>query len=153
MKKFFRLIGAIILCELAGIIGSLFTIKNIPTWYAALNKPSFNPPNYLFGPVWTALYIMMGISLFLIWESGKETKKAQVLFYVQLVLNAAWTMIFFGLRSPFWGFVEIIALWIMIIVCIVESGKISKAAAYLLVPYLLWVSFASVLTFSVWRMN
>lgn len=153
MKKFFRLIGAVILCELAGITGSLFTIKNIPTWYAALNKPAFNPPNWLFGPVWTALYIMMGISLFLIWESGKENKRAQVLFYIQLILNTAWTFIFFGLHSPFWGFVEIIALWIMIIVCIIEFGKISRAAAYLLVPYLLWVSFASILTFSVWRMN
>jgi len=151
--KFLRLVAAVIICELAGIIGSVFTVQNIPGWYAYLNKPSFNPPNYLFGPVWTTLYLLMGISVFLVWENKNKTGKAVIIFFAQLVLNACWTLIFFGLKSPGWAFVEIAALWIMIVWCIVEFRSISKPAAYLLIPYLLWVSYASVLTFSIWKLN
>jgi len=151
--KFLRLVAAVIICELAGIIGSVFTIQNIPGWYAYLNKPSFNPPNYLFGPVWTTLYLLMGIAVFLVWENKNRTSKAVIVFFVQLALNACWTLIFFGLKSPGWAFVEIVALWIMIVWCIIEFEGISKTAAYLLIPYLLWVSYASVLTFSIWKLN
>lgn len=151
--KFFRLVAAVIICELAGIIGSVFTVQNIPGWYTYLNKPSFNPPNYLFGPVWTTLYLLMGIAVFLVWENKNRTGKTLIVFFVQLALNACWTLIFFGLKSPGWAFVEIVALWIMIVWCIVEFRGISKAAAYLLIPYLLWVSYASVLTFSIWKLN
>jgi tryptophan-rich sensory protein len=153
MKK---LIFSIFICLFAGFIGSYFTTPAIPTWYATLLKPSFAPPNWVFFPVWTALFIMMGISLFLIWKKGWEDKTVKTAIYLfagQLVLNALWSVAFFGLRSPLLGLMEIILLWFAILVTILSFKKISRTAAYLLIPYILWVSFAAFLNFMIWRLN
>lgn len=152
--KILKLVGCILLSFVAGGIGSIFTAPAITNWYATLAKPSFNPPSWLFGPAWTTLYILMGIALFLVWESKKEHKKiAYTAFFVQLVLNALWSIIFFGWHNLGLAFAEIILLWLTIVWTIVSFGKISKPAAYLLIPYILWVSFASALTFAIWRLN
>jgi translocator protein len=146
----------IIICGLAGIIGTFFTIPAIPTWYAALNKPFFNPPSWVFGPVWIMLYALMGISFFIIWKKGlnkKENKIAVSLFSAQLVLNALWSIIFFGLQNILFALIEIIMLWIFLVITIIKFYKIDKRAAYLLVPYVLWVSFATILTFFIFILN
>ena len=122
----------------------------------SLEKPAFNPPSFLFGPVWTALYILMGISLYHVWMEGWErgdVRVAAALFCMQLVMNAGWTFFFFGLESPFLGFVEIIALWCAIVISMVFFFRIRKNAGILLIPYLLWVSFAMALTFTIWTLN
>lgn len=156
INNFFKLVLAIVISELAGVIGSLFTFSAIPTWYAGLAKPALNPPSWLFGPVWTTLYALMGIAAFLIWKNGwekKDVKAALGIFGLQLVLNAVWSIIFFGLKSPGWAFLEIILLWLAIAWAIVLFYKISRAAAYLLLPYILWVSFAAYLNYSIWALN
>lgn len=154
--NFPKLIFSIFICQLAGIIGSLFTFSAIPTWYATLNKPTFSPPNWLFGTVWTTLYLLMGISLYRVWISKtkkKEKMEGVVFFIIQLVLNALWSILFFGMQNPALAFVEIIFMWLFIVVTIFRFEKVDKLAAYLLVPYLLWVSFASILNFSIWQLN
>jgi len=144
----------VLVCLMAGAIGSVFTFQSIPTWYATLNKPSFSPPNWVFGPVWTALYIMMGVAAYLVYrEKNKGAKTALVFFGVQLALNVLWSFLFFGLQSPLYGVVCIILLWLAIAATIAKFYKISKTAGLILVPYLLWVSFASVLNFYVWMLN
>jgi translocator protein len=155
MKNVFKLIVSIIISQAAGVIGSLFTVQNIPTWYAGLNKPAFNPPNYIFGPVWITLYFIMGISFFLVWKNTKsyDIKVPVILFVVQLVLNSLWSIIFFGYKNPMFGFFEIILLWVFILLCILRFYPVSKTASWLLVPHLLWVSFASVLNFKIWMLN
>lgn len=155
MKNILKLIVSVVISQAAGAIGSLFTVQNIQTWYAGLNKPSFNPPNYLFGPVWITLYFMMGIAFFLVWKnSGKfDVKVPAILFITQLVLNALWSIIFFGMKNPMLGFFEIIILWVFIVLCVIKFYPVSKIAAWLLIPYLLWVSFASVLNFKLWMLN
>ena len=151
--------GSLILCVagtlLIGSISGLANVGNITGWYATLIKPSFNPPNYLFGPVWTALYILMGISLYLIIQSAKTDarKTALFIFTFQLVLNFSWSFLFFYFKWPGIAFIDIIILWIMIIMMILTFYKVSPLAAYLQVPYLLWVSFASVLNGSIWFLN
>lgn len=158
MKNLPKLIISIIGCELAGILGSIFTITSIPTWYATLDKPSFAPPNWIFGPVWTLLYFLMGISFFLIWKldgqkstskSSPSTEKRLSLvkkyFLAQLVLNFIWSPVFFGLKSPSLALFIIIALWVAIILTMKKFYPLSKPASYLLLPYLLWVSFATLL--------
>ena len=155
-NNFFKLAIAIVVAGLAGAIGSVFTVSAIPNWYAGLVKPALNPPSWVFGPAWTTLYALIGIAAFLIWKSGwdkKEVKKALGVFGIQLVLNALWSIIFFGLHSPGWALVDIIALWFAIVWTMVVFYKISKPAAYLLVPYILWVSFASYLNYSIWMLN
>ena len=151
-----KLIFSIFICLFAGFIGSYFTTPAIPTWFATLQKPSFAPPNWVFAPVWTSLYILMGISLFLVWQKGREDKTVKAAIYLfagQLVLNALWSFVFFGLRSPLLGLIEIIILWIAILATILSFMKISRTAAYLLIPYILWVSFASIVNFSIWSLN
>ena len=151
-----KLIFSIFICLFAGFIGSYFTTPAIPTWFATLQKPSFAPPNWVFAPVWTSLYIMMGISLFLVWQKGREDKPVKAAIYLfagQLVLNALWSFVFFGLRSPLLGLIEIIILWIAILATIMSFMKVSRTAAYLLIPYFLWVSFASIVNFSIWSLN
>jgi len=126
-NKILRLIFAILICQLAGAIGSAFTFSSIPTWYASLQKPFFNPPSWLFGPAWLLLYTLMGISLYLIWDKGlknKNVKLAVKIFGIQLILNALWTILFFGLRSPFYAFIEIILLWVSIVLTIFYFLKI-----------------------------
>jgi len=155
-KSWLQLIGAILLCEAAGLIGSVFTAQSIPTWYAGIVKPSFNPPNWVFGPVWTVLFALMGIALYLVWRQGIHkfpVEYALTVFGLQLALNVMWSLIFFGLHSPFLAAIEIAILWLAILWTIAAFWKVSRAAAYLLLPYLLWVSFAAVLTFSIWRLN
>ena len=156
LNNFLKLVIAIVVSELAGVIGSVFTISSIPTWYSTLQKPSFSPPNWIFGPAWTTLYFFMGVAAFLVWRHGverKEVKTALAIFGGQLALNTLWSIIFFGLHNPFWAFVEIIILWLAILLTIVSFYKVSKTAAYLLLPYILWVSFASVLNFSILVLN
>jgi translocator protein len=143
-------------CLIAGIIGSFFTTPSIKTWYADLVKPAFNPPNWLFGPVWTLLYILMGVSLYLYlqqWKGTREQKTGLAFFGIQLVLNALWSIIFFGLHMPLLAFAEIILLWMSILLTLLNFRKVSKAAAWLLVPYLMWVSFASALNFAIYFLN
>ena len=151
-KKIILLIVSIAICVLAGFIGSLFN-TSIKTWYATLNKPFFNPPNWLFAPVWTALFVLMGISLYLVWTSKKKTGTAFYLFSAQFVLNILWSFFFFYLQNPLYGFIEIIILWIFILLTILEFKKISKTAAYLMIPYICWVSFAAILNFSLMVLN
>jgi translocator protein len=160
-KNIVRLIVSVGVSLLAGAIGSFFTASAIPAWYAGLVKPSFNPPNWLFGPVWTLLYVLMGISLYLVWGKAiKNNRKkaaarnaAIMFFFIQLALNALWSILFFGLKMPWLAFFEIILLWSAILAAIIFSYRISKPAAYLLVPYILWVSFASALNFAIWMLN
>ncbi len=153
-----KFIISIIVCESAGIVGSFFTISSIAGWYAGLVKPALNPPAWVFGPVWTTLYFMMGVALFLIWKSdpladSKRRKKGVILFFIQLALNALWSIIFFGWHSPGWALADIVFLWLAIAATIISFYKISKPAAWLLAPYLLWVSFASYLNYAVWMLN
>ncbi len=153
------LAACVLLCEFAGIVGSVFTFSSIPTWYAGLVKPSFTPPSWVFGPAWTILYALMGAALFLVWRERKnkekkaDVKPALVVFAVQLALNALWSILFFGLKAPALAFYEIIVLWISIIASIVFFLRVSKRAAYLLVPYFFWVAFAATLNFYVWLLN
>jgi len=151
-----KLIISIVICEAAGIIGSLFTVSSIPTWYASLNRPDFAPPNWIFGPVWTTLYLLMGISLYLIWKHGWENKNVKIAVYVfgiQLILNVIWSVLFFGLQSPLLGMIGIVLLWIAIAVNIYFFYKVDRNSAYLLVPYIVWVSIASYLNYSILIMN
>lgn len=150
------LIGFVLGSQLAGIIGALFTARSVQTWYTTLQKPSFNPPSWLFGPVWTVLYLLMGIAAYLVWAKGwtvPGVKTALFVFALQLVLNSLWSILFFGVRQPGWAFMEIVVLWAAIAVTIVLFWNISRTAAFLLVPYILWVSFAAVLNYSLWRLN
>lgn len=154
MHKISKLILAILICEGIGILGSVFTISEITTWYMSLNKPFFSPPNFVFGPVWTTLYFLMGISIFLIFERKiKDKNKLLGLFGLQLFLNFLWSLIFFGAHNPALAFVVIIFLWISILVLIIKFWKISQQAAMLLMPYLLWVSFASFLNLFIVLLN
>jgi benzodiazapine receptor len=151
-----KLAISIIVCQLAGFVGSVFTKPAIPAWYANLAKPSFTPPNCIFAPVWTTLFLLMGISAFLVWRRGlnhQPIRTALAIFIVQLILNALWSIFFFGLRSPILGFIVIAFLWIAIWLTILSFFKVSKIAGVLLVPYLLWVSFAAILNMAIWRLN
>lgn len=150
---------SIIVCELTGLLSIPFTNASISTWYAFLTKPPFTPPNWVFGPVWTLLYFLMGIALFLIWHTkttakNKHQKQIAIsLFFVQLLLNFLWSFIFFYLKQPFTAVIEIVMLWIAIVYTIVLFRKFSVTAAWLLIPYLIWVSFASYLTLAIWLVN
>jgi tryptophan-rich sensory protein len=151
-----KLVVSLVACQCAGAIGSIFTTPAIPAWYATLQKPSFNPPSWLFAPAWITLYLLMGVAAFLIWRQGlaqKGVRAALVIFLVQLVLNALWSVVFFGLQSPLWGVVVIIALWIAILITIIKFFKLSTAAGSLMLPYILWVSFAAVLNIAVFMLN
>lgn len=153
MKNYLKLIIAIIICQLAGFIGSIFTTSSINNWYQTLLRPSFAPPNYLFAPVWTFLFLLMGISLYLILNKKKMYKFALSLFSIQLLLNILWSFFFFGLKNPLFAFIEIIILWIFILLTIIYFYKIDKLASYLLIPYLAWVSFAAILNYSFYILN
>jgi len=156
MNKIIKLILAIGVCQLAGILGSVFTFSAISEWYLFLNKPFFSPPNWLFAPAWITLYTLMGISLYLVLEKGLLTQKNKMPLYffsAQLALNALWSILFFGLRSPLFGLIEIIVLLIAIALTIKEFYSIDKRAAYLLIPYILWVSFATILNYFILVLN
>ena len=177
-NKALKLIQCIIICELAGVFGSVFTTPAINGWYSTINKPSFNPPNWIFGPVWTILFILMGISLYLVWEkkwqaknvltkntktwnewsqnlwTGKWSKINIILiFSTQLILNVLWSIVFFGMQSSEKAFAVVLCLWVAILFTILNFYRVSKLAAYLLIPYLLWVSFAGVLNLFIVILN
>ncbi|WP_440946827.1 TspO/MBR family protein [Methanosarcina sp. T3] len=151
-----RFLVSIIICLLAGAIGSIFASSSFESWYLLLEKPAFNPPSRVFFPVWTTLYTLMGISLYLVWENGLQKKEVKVgvfLFGLQLGLNILWSLLFFGLQSPYLAFLEILLLWLAILLTVIQFWKISKTASYLLIPYLLWVSFAALLNYQIWVLN
>ncbi len=151
-----KLVISLVICQFAGFIGSVFTSPSIPTWYATLNKPFFTPPNWLFAPVWTTLFILMGVSLFLVWRRSLESREVNTsigIFIFQLILNTLWSIVFFGLRSPIAGLIVISILWIAILLTILKFYRISRTAGAILVPYILWVSFAAVLNIAIFTLN
>jgi len=151
-----KLLISVLACQCAGFIGSIFTTPSIPTWYATLQKPPFTPPSWLFAPAWITLYLLMGISSFIIWRKGinnGRVREALIVFLIQLILNSLWSIVFFGLKSPLYGVVVIVALWIAILFTMFKFFKLSTAAGGLLLPYILWVSFAAVLNISIWILN
>ncbi len=152
-NKWVVLAGLIVLCVATGFIGSLASMDAIPTWYAALNKPSWNPPNWVFAPVWTTLYIMMAVAAWRVWLTGDRVKPALTLFFIQLALNLLWTLIFFGLHSPGGALIEVVPFWAAILATMLAFFGRDKWAGLLFVPYLAWVSFAAVLNFAIWRLN
>jgi tryptophan-rich sensory protein len=154
-KKVSAFIISITVCLSAGGIGSIFTFQAIPTWYQTLNKPFFTPPSWLFGPVWTTLYVLMGISLGIVWRLNKSAQRTNGIriFALQIALNAFWSIAFFGLRSPLFGLIVIIPLWLAILQTIRAFKKLSAPAANLLIPYLLWVSFATFLNLAIFLLN
>jgi benzodiazapine receptor len=151
-----KLAAAILLCVIVGSIGSLVTLTGPGSWYTTLQKPFFAPPNWLFAPVWIMLFVLMGIALYLVWESGterREVKAALGIFGVQFFLNVIWSFLFFGLKSPLLGFVDIILLWVMIAATIWVFFRVRKSAAYFLIPYIAWVTLASALNGAIYFMN
>lgn len=151
-----KLVISILIPLAVGAIAGFFTAESVNTWYAGLQKPSFNPPNWIFGPVWTSLYVLMGIGLYLVWKqpaSAEGRNAALTIFWIQLLLNFCWSFIFFKLKETGWAFADIVALWISIITMIIFFHRVSSVAAFLQLPYLLWVSFASVLNAAIWQLN
>jgi tryptophan-rich sensory protein len=179
LKNVWKLLLAIAVCELAGIIGGVFTAPAIPVWYDQLFKPPLNPPSWLFGPVWFTLYFLMGIALFLVWRAEWQIKRPLIVakrkawnpltealwsgrwqkanligvFIVQWLLNVCWSVIFFGLQNPGAAFFALLALWVAIIYVMVNFYRVSQIGAWLLAPYLLWVTFAAYLNFGIWVLN
>jgi tryptophan-rich sensory protein len=151
----FRFIASVVLPLGLGAVAGMFTAQAVPEWYETLNRPSFNPPDWLFGPVWTALYILMGVSLFLIWkqEASRERNLAIMVFMIQLLLNSGWSIIFFHFNMIGLAFIEIIVLWIAIVITLVLFYRIKPLASYINIPYLLWVTFAAVLNGSYYILN
>ena len=149
---YIKLMVSVGACLIVGFVAGIWTSSSISSWYSTLNKPSFNPPNWLFGPVWTVLYILMGIALYLVWNNH-GSKIAVMFFVIQLVLNFLWSFLFFSLKNSLIAFIEILVLLMMIVTTTIEFYPISAAAAYLMIPYILWVSFASVLNFSIYWLN
>jgi translocator protein len=151
-KTIVGLFGWLLLCFAASAVGALFMPGE---WYAALNKPDWNPPGWIFGPVWTMLYVMMAVAAWLVWQRGgfAVQRRPLGLFLVQLALNMLWTLLFFGLRQPGVAFAEILLLWLVILATLLAFRSVSRAAAWLLAPYLAWVSFAAVLNGVIWRLN
>ena len=156
MSNTVKLIICIVLTVGLGSLGGIFTAAEIQGWYLHLNKPSWNPPNWLFAPVWTSLYLLMGISLFLVWKTAASTdpkRWAIIIFIAQFALNFLWSYIFFKEHQMGWAFVEIIVMWVAILCTIIAFSRINKTAAWLLVPYISWVSFAAILNYTVWQAN
>ena len=154
-KSILPLLISILIVFSFGFIGSFFTTSSITNWYAFINKPLFSPPNWIFGPVWTLLYILMGVSAFLIWQKrdNLKTKPALIFYGIQLILNALWSIIFFGMHNPGLALLEIVILWLFILITLIKFYKINKTAGLLFIPYLAWVSFASILNYAIWILN
>jgi len=179
LDKIIKLSISIIICELAGVLGSVFTVPSVGVWYKSLNKPGFNPPSWIFTPVWSILFLLMGVSFYLAWDKSwkvkNEIKKIKsiklnptsqklwqgkwqkinivAIFFVQLILNIFWSLLFFGLHFTDVAFFELLMLWFAILFTIVNFYRVSKTAAYLLLPYILWVSFAGILNYFLWILN
>ena len=151
-----KLILSLILPFIAGVVGSRFTIKEIPSWYSTLRKPHFNPPTWIFAPAWTLLYLLMGTAFYLIWTGaapGAARHAAMAVFGLHLVVNALWSFIFFGRHNLFWALVDVVVLWFLVLVLIGMFWALCPAAGMLLVPYACWVSFAMVLNHAIWQLN
>lgn len=157
MQKILRIVVVLMTCLVVGYLSGMVTRDSITTWYPTLVKPSFNPPNWIFAPVWTILYIMMGVAGGMVWnrmeQDAENVKKAFMFFIIQLALNAIWSLLFFYLHNPFLSLIEIVLLWLLIFETYTQFKKIDKVAGMLLVPYLAWVSFAMVLNGSIWWLN
>jgi tryptophan-rich sensory protein len=150
------LVVAVVIPLVVGGLGGIATASAIPTWYQGLDKPAWNPPNWVFGPVWTLLYVLMGVAAWLVWRQGwdnPQVRGALAIFGVQLLLNLFWSLIFFGLRSPGWAVLEIVVLWGFILATTVQFYRLESVAGLLLVPYQLWVTFAAVLNATIWQLN
>lgn len=154
-NKILKLIVSIVIPLVIGFFGSIFTSMSVKTWYPLLNKPVFNPPSWVFGPVWTLLFVLMGISFYLVWQNhfGGKTIQCVGIFAVQLLFNFLWSILFFGLKNSLLAFVDLFLLWILIWVNFIIFYKVVKISGYLLLPYLAWVSFAGVLNFSIYILN
>jgi benzodiazapine receptor len=154
-KKIIQLIFCIAFPLLVGAASGFITASGLGDWYLSINKPSFNPPNWIFGPVWTTLYVLMGVSLFLILQTEDVAKRrnAVAVFLFQLTLNFWWSIIFFSFESPGWALFEIALLWLSILIMILVFRKINQTAAYLQLPYLAWVNFAAILNAAIWYLN
>ncbi len=155
-KKISRILIAVAICLTVGFLSGFVTQSSVGDWYVTLNKPPFNPPNWVFAPAWTLLYILMGIAAGIVWARGfyhKWVKTALYHFGFQLIFNAMWSIVFFGFHKPFWALLVILTLLVLIALTIKWFKVVNKTAAYLLVPYLLWVCFATVLNFSIWQLN
>jgi len=155
LKKFLELGVVILICQAVGALGAVVTLPAISGWYRGLEKPDWTPAAGLFGPVWTILYLMMAVAFWRVWQRRLEpgARRACVLFAVQLVLNSAWSWLFFGLRNPFFGLIDIVLLAGVLAWTVRVFLKVDRMAGFLMVPYLVWVLFASLLNFSLWRMN
>ncbi|WP_055097312.1 TspO/MBR family protein [Flavobacterium aquidurense] len=157
MNKVVKIVIALIVCLMVGYSASVVTRPSVETWYPTIIKPVFNPPNWIFMPVWTLLYILMAVAAGLVWdkikEQNEEVKKALGFFLIQLTLNAIWSYIFFGLKNPMLALIEIALLWLMIYETYLKFIKINKTAGYLLIPYMAWVAFAGILNASIWWLN
>ena len=157
MNKTVKIAIALIVCLVVGYSASIVTRPSVESWYPTLTKPIFNPPNWIFMPMWTLLYILMAVAAGLVWdkikEQNEEVKKALAFFLIQLTLNAIWSYLFFGLKNPMLALIEIALLWLMIYETYLKFIKINKTAGYLLIPYLAWVAFAAILNASIWWLN
>lgn len=152
----FRLILSIVICQMAGILGSIFTASSVASWYPTLAKPSFTPPGSYIGLIWIVLFTLMGVSLFLIWREIPSNPAARIALYFfagQLIVNVLWNVAFFSLQSPISGLIVIVVLWILILISIIKFWPINRTAALLLIPYIVWVSIAAYLNYSIWRLN
>lgn len=151
-----RLVIALVACQVAGVVGSLFTVRSVGTWYETLNRPSYAPPNAVFGPVWITLYVLMGIAAFLIWRRGLQypgVRQGLLAFIVQLVFNSGWSIAFFGMRSPLAGLLVIVVLWLEILITMIYFFRVVRTAGYLMLPYFAWVTFAAVLNYGFFALN
>lgn len=155
-KKFTYIAISVSICLLVGFLSGFATQSSVNDWYLTLNKPSFNPPNWVFGPVWTILYILMGIAAGLVWAKGFYhiwVKTALYNFGFQLIFNVLWSVVFFGFKNPFWALLVILFLLALILLTIKWFNVVSRTAAYLMIPYFIWVCFATVLNYKIWEMN
>ncbi|MCI9845197.1 TspO/MBR family protein [Flavobacterium pectinovorum] len=157
MNKFVKIAIALVVCLAVGYSASIITRPSVAEWYPTIEKPFFNPPNWIFMPVWTLLYILMAVAAGLVWdkikEQKEEVKKALGFFIIQLTLNAVWSYLFFGLKNPMLALIEIALLWLLIYETYLKFTKINKTAGYLLIPYLAWVGFAAILNTAIWWLN
>ena len=157
MNKYIKILIFVVICLAVGYLSSIVTKSSVETWYPTLKKPSFNPPNWAFPVAWTTLYIFMGIAAGLVWDKieikKEEVQKALLFFFIQLALNALWSILFFGLKNPMLALVEIVLLWLIIYETFMKFNKIDKIAGYLFIPYLFWVTFAIILNANIWWLN
>ena len=155
-RKLLKIIISVVICLLAGAIGAAATKTSVNTWYLTINKPSFNPPNWVFSPVWTILFILMGVAAGIVWNRGFYHKWVKIALYhfgFQLLLNISWSLVFFGLNEILGALIVIIALFVLLLFTFKWFKVVNTTAAYLLIPYIIWVGFASVLNFCIWQLN